>query len=57
MNVKKMFLTKSVLVDVKWFVGGGLGNVSPVISDLIYDAVDADLQGSIGFDVGVKYTF
>lgn len=57
MNVKKMFLTKSVLVDVKWFVGGGLGDVSPVISDLIYDAVDADLQGSIGFDVGVKYTF
>ena len=52
-----MFLTKSVLVDVKWFIGGGLGNASPVISDLIYDAVDADLQGSIGFDVGVKYTF
>ena len=57
MNVKKMFLTKSVLVDVKWFVGGELENTSPVISDLIYDAIDADLQGSIGFDVGVKYTF
>jgi hypothetical protein len=57
MNVKKMFLTKSVLVDVKWFVGGELWDASPVISDLIYDAIDADLQGSIGFDVGVKYTF
>ena len=57
MNVKKMFLTKSVLLDVKWFVGGGLGDASLVISDLIYDAVDADFQGSIGFDVGVKYTF
>ena len=52
-----MFLTKSVLVDVKWFVGGELGYAMPVISDLIYDAIDADLQGSIGFDVGVKYTF
>ena len=57
MNVKKMFLTKSVLVDVKWFVGGELGDASPVISDLIYDAIDADLQGCVGFDVGVKYTF
>ena len=57
MNIKKMFLTKLVLVDVKWFVGGGLGYAMPVCSDLIDDAVDADLQGSIGFDVGVKYTF
>lgn len=57
MNVKKMFLTKSILVDVKWFVGGELGYAMPVISGLIYDAVDADLQGSVGFDVGVKYTF
>jgi len=57
MNVKKMFLTKSVLVDVRWFVGGELGDASPVISGLIYDAIDADLQGIVGFDVGVKYTF
>ncbi|MDW2975183.1 MAG: hypothetical protein R8M70_04015 [Alphaproteobacteria bacterium] len=26
-------------------------------SDLIDDAIGADLQGGIGFDVGVKYTF
>lgn len=63
--MKKIFLTTGLLsvltmpalADVKWFVGGGLGYASPVFSDLIDDAIDADLQGSIGFDVGVKYTF
>ena len=48
--MKKIFLTTSLLsvltmpalADVKWFVGGGLGYASPVFSDLIDDAIDAD---------------
>lgn len=48
--MKKIFLTTSLLsilsmpamAEVKWFVGGGLGYATPVLSDTLDDLIDED---------------
>jgi len=50
-NMKKLIFATGLLpvlmapaaADVKWFVGGGLGYVEPVFSDLIDDEIDEDI--------------
>lgn len=61
--MKKIFLTTSLLsilsmpamAEVKWFVGGGLGYATPVLSDTLDDLIDEDYlkddSGTLSFNL------
>lgn len=61
--MKKIFLTTSLLsilsmpamAEVKWFVGGGLGYATPVLSDTLDELIDEDYlkddSGTLSFNL------